>query len=74
MTLNTRPIVDACYFDLASDMLKVRFVSYVGEQIKDVVVEDVRGNINIVDINAWQKLRLIPCCYAGRDINQLKLG
>jgi len=74
MTLYSRPIVNACYLGRNSEMFKVRFLSYFGEQIKEVVVEDIRGNVNTVDIDSWQNQKLIPFCYSGNDINQLKLG
>ncbi len=61
------PIVDACYLDLHNNMFKVRMLSYSGNQIKSVVIEDTLGRINSLDLKQWQDLPLFPCCYTGSE-------
>ena len=61
------PIIDGCYLNHDSSMIKVRMVSYAGDSIKEVVVEDTFGNIKSMDFYNWQTLKLIPCCYVGKE-------
>jgi len=74
MSLYNTPIVHACYLNPVGEMYKVRLLGYFGEQLKKVVVEDSWGNIRTMDINTWQNKRLIPFCYTGSDVDQLKFG
>ena len=64
------PVVNGCYLDYRNNMIKVRMLSYFGNEIMSVLFEDVYGNLSIINAKKWQNMKLIPCCLASNRIHQ----
>ncbi len=64
-----KPVLNGCYAFNAKGMIKVRMLCYRGDQLDEVLVEDLYGDLHRLAIDDWNDIGPIPCCL-GNNIRR----
>lgn len=64
-TPSTKPILNGCYVNRKTGMIKVRMLCYSSGQISEILAEDVLGRHHKLALDDWNDLHPVPCCLAS---------
>jgi hypothetical protein len=74
MFLQQKPIPGYWYSNLSGQLIQVRAILYTSGERSHIVLEDIHGKLDYVDLNGWRSLDLVlhsPVIeqqHAARDI------